>query len=334
MSAWGHRVHGLAAETGFWALLSLAPLLLGVLAVVGYLAPIFGQDVIAQVEEQVVRGLSGFLTEDTLQSLIRPLVEGVLSRGRAGVASAGFAVAVWSGSTALGALINAIAIAYGQRGVRGPVRTRLTALALYVGALVVGALFLPLLVVGPRILANLVPADDRDLVPTLLHWAYWPAVALGALAIVMVFYHVGMPRRAPWREHLPGAAFAVAIWLAGSFALREFLRFAFGSLSTYGPLTTPIAALLFFYVSSLAVLLGAELNAQRSSFEAARPDSRPRAGRGRGPAPEGAAGSEETGLEETGPAETTSGKTRPLVSRARGSLPARRASRRLRKNAS
>lgn len=260
--AWEHRAHGLAAEVGFWALLSFAPLLLGMLALVGYVAPALGGSVPAAMEERILTALGQFLTPDTLQNIVAPLVHGTLSQGRAAVASVGFLVSFWTGSTALGAGLSAVAIAYGQGGVRGLVRNRLLALGLYAVSLGVGALFLPLLVIGPRLIARLLPAEVSGYTPVLIEVTYWPGVAILALAAVVVFYRLGMPQRVRWRAHVPGAVLAVVIWLAGSVLLRGFLRWVFGTLATYGPLAAPIAALLFFYLSAFAVLVGAELNAQ------------------------------------------------------------------------
>lgn len=261
--AWEHRAHGLAAEVGFWALLSFAPLLAGMLALVGYVAPALGPGVTAAIELQVLDVLAGFLTEQTLNNVVQPLVHGTLSQGRAAVASLGFLVSFWTGSTALGACLNAIAIAYGQQGARSMVLNRLLALALYVGTLVFGVAFLPLLVFGPRTIARLLPDGIRGFAPVLVNIAYWPAVAVLALAVAVVLYWVGMPGSVRLRQHIPGAVLAVAVWMVGSVALRAFLRFVFANLALYGPLAAPIAALLFFYVAALAVLLGAELNAQR-----------------------------------------------------------------------
>lgn len=262
ISAWRHRVHGLAAEVGFWALFSLAPLLLGMLGLVGYVAPALGPHVVPAVQHRILTGIAEFLTPQAMSDVVQPLVQHTLSRGRAAVASAGFAVAFWTGSTALGAFINAIAIAYGQHGIRGLVRTRLTAIGLYIVALAAGVFFLPLLVLGPRLILDLLPETVRAAARTIVDVGYWPAVITVAFLVVIMLYRVGVPVRMRWRDHAPGAVFAIMVWLIGSILVRVFLRRAFTTLSTYGPLATPIAALLFFYIAALAVLLGAELNAQ------------------------------------------------------------------------
>jgi membrane protein len=94
-------------------------------------------------------------------------------------------------------------------------------------------------------------------------------------------YHLAIPTRTRWRAHLPGAIVAMSLWLIGSIALRAYLTFAFRTVSVYGPVATPIAALLFFYLSALAVLLGAEINAQRTPAPTKTASAQPR------PAPDG-----------------------------------------------
>jgi membrane protein len=83
---------------------------------------------------------------------------------------------------------------------------------------------------------------------------------------------VSIPVRTKWRINLPGATFALAVWLLGSFLLREFLTVtAADSRSIYGPLAAPIAVLLWLYILSIAVLIGAALNA---SFDTVFPQQR------------------------------------------------------------
>jgi membrane protein len=91
---------------------------------------------------------------------------------------------------------------------------------------------------------------------------YWPTVLVVCICFLATLYHVSIPVRTRWRVNLPGAAFALAVWLLGSFLLREFLTVtAADSKSIYGPLAAPIAVLLWLYILSIAVLVGAALNA-------------------------------------------------------------------------
>ena len=72
---------------------------------------------------------------------------------------------------------------------------------------------------------------------------------------------MSVPVRTPWRRDLPGAALALAIWLVGSFILRYYLGATVSSTSAYGSLSAAIAVLFWLYVTALAVLIGAGLNA-------------------------------------------------------------------------
>jgi membrane protein len=215
------------------------------------------------VEQEVLGVAARVVTDETVTTLIQPVVHDVLTDGRADIASVGFVLALFSGSTAMSSYVNAIAIAYGQREERSAGHSRLVALALYLAALVVGAVFLPLLVAGPQVLLHITPRGTHELVQATVNVAYWPSMAALSVLLLTTLYHLGVPHRTQWRAHLPGALIAMTMWLAGSIALRAYVTFAFRTVSVYGPVATPIAALLFFYLSALAVLLGAELNAQR-----------------------------------------------------------------------
>jgi membrane protein len=80
------------------------------------------------------------------------------------------------------------------------------------------------------------------------------------------FYHLAVPKRLPWHRGIPGALLAMAVFLLGSLGLRAYIGFVVGPRLTYGTLGAPIAALLFFFVLALAVLIGAELNATIEEF--------------------------------------------------------------------
>jgi membrane protein len=134
---------------------------------------------------------------------------------------------------------------------------------------------LPLEVAGPRLIHRWLPARADFLVSF-----YWPAVLIASIFFLATLYHVSIPVRTRWRMNLPGAAFALAVWILGSFLLREFLTAtAADSKSIYGPLAAPIAVLLWLYILSIAVLVGAALNA---AFDTVFPQEVTRRARARG----------------------------------------------------
>ena len=90
---------------------------------------------------------------------------------------------------------------------------------------------------------------------------YWPVVLVGSVCFLTTLYHVSVPVRTRWRSDLPGAAFTLLMWIGGSALLRFVLSQSAGSTTIYGPLAAPIAVLIWLYISSLAVLVGAAFNA-------------------------------------------------------------------------
>jgi membrane protein len=262
-------VLGLAAEAGFWQLLSLPPLLLGMLGAIGYVADGLGSGAVNSIRDSLLHGADDLLTPDVVDDVVRPTINQILSHGRPDVISIGFVLSLWTGSTAMATFVNTITIAYGQRDLRSAVRSRLLALRLYVAQVLTGVIILPALVLGPGILADLLHARQHPVIRWLLQEAFWPVVALLAMAMLSTLYHLALPRRRPWRRALPGASFALVGWLVGSYLLRFYLERVFGNELVYGSLAAPAAALLFFYVTALAVLLGAELNAALDQRDAA-----------------------------------------------------------------
>jgi membrane protein len=260
--AWQDRILGLAAEAGFWQLLSLPSLVLAVLGLLGYFSGVLGHDNLHDLERQIVHGLKHVIVPSAVDSTVRPALDRVLTGGRADVVSIGFVLSLWTGSSAMATFVNTITIAYGLRHARGAVRSRVLALQLYLAFVVVGVVLLPLLVLGPTLITRLAPSDWRDVVHGITFVAYWPVVALISLALLTSLYNLAIPVRTRWRRAIPGAVLAMTLWLVGSFGLRAWLSFAFKSTSAYGALSAPVAVLLFLYLTALAILLGAELNAE------------------------------------------------------------------------
>jgi len=82
-----------------------------------------------------------------------------------------------------------------------------------------------------------------------------------SVGFIATLYHLAVPVRRRWRMALPGAVFTLLMWVFGSYFVRWALGFSAGGTSIYGPLAAPIAVLLWLYVISIAVLIGAALNA-------------------------------------------------------------------------
>jgi membrane protein len=258
--AWQDRILGLSAEAAFWQILSVPPLLIGLLGSLGYLGSIIGGESVRQIEERLLTASSQVLTPDVVDNLVAPTLADILGAGRLELVSVGFLLSLWAGSSATATFMNTIVIAYDQRDVRGPVRTRLKALWLFVIGLGMAVLTLPLLVLGRGLLVALLPQDWRPTATLLVDAVYWPLVLVGLLLALTSFYHVVLPHRLPWRRHLPGAVLAGAFFLLAALLLRTYVADILTTALPYGALAAPIGALLFCFFFGMAVLLGAELN--------------------------------------------------------------------------
>jgi membrane protein len=251
-----YRILGLAAEAAFFTLLSLPPLLLGLIALLGYADEWTNTNTVASIEENILHAARTVLSERGVNQVARPLIEDVTEAKRPELVSLGFAIALWSGSRAVNVFIDTITVMYGLDGHRGIVKTRLLSFLLYLVALVIGAVVLPLAVVGPDRVVALVPWST-EVVSVL----YWPAVILLSIVFLTTLYHVSVPVRSPWIEDIPGALVALGMWVLGSFLLRIYLTSQVEGPTIYGSLAAPIAVLLWIGVSAFAVLVGAAVNA-------------------------------------------------------------------------
>ena len=210
-----YRVTGLAAEAGFFALLSLPPLVLGLVGSIGYVGRWIGDDVVTEVQDRILDGSRDVFTADVVSDVIEKTLRDVFAGGRFDLISIGFLIALWSGSRALNVFIDTCSIMYGLGGVRGIVRTRLLSFSLYVVVLLVGIVVIPLVLAGPTLLGKLLP-EQVDFLNSL----YWPVATLLSVVSLTSLYHVSVPVRTPWKRDLPGALLAIAIWFLGSFAVR------------------------------------------------------------------------------------------------------------------
>lgn len=252
-----NRVTGLAAEAAFFAVLSLPPLIFALAGSIGYVFAQFSDSQVSEVRTTVLDLAGRALTPGVVDSIIRPTLDQVLRGGRYDVVSIGFVLALWSGSRALNVFVDTITIMYGLGGQRGVLRTRVLSFLLYVLGMLTGVVCIPLVVAGPTLVGKVLPQRLA-----FLESLYWPVVVLLCVCFLATLYHVSVPVRTNWRHNIPGAMFTMFCWVFGSALLRAVLvGTAQGSTSIYGPLATPIAVLLWLYVLSIAVLIGAAINA-------------------------------------------------------------------------
>lgn len=251
-----YRILGLAAEAAFFTLLSVPPLLLSMIGLLGYVDSWTGADTIQSLENNLLEASRTVLSDKGVSQIAQPILHDVTKGGRPDIISIGFLFALWSGSRAVNVFIDTITVMYGLDGVRGIVKTRLLAFALFLVALVIGSIALPLMVAGPDAVVDIVPWST-----TVVQVLYWPVVMVLSIVFLTTLYHVSVPVRSPWIEDVPGALVALGMWVLGSFLLRIYLTNTVEGPTIYGSLAAPVAVLLWIGVSAFAVLVGAAVNA-------------------------------------------------------------------------
>jgi len=257
------RIVGLAAEVAFFGVLSLPPLALVVLGSLGFVADLLGPVAASDLRIAIVDGAATFLSDSTVQDLIVPAVDGLLERGRLDLLTIGVIVAIWSASRAVRVVIDAITFAYDRSPTRSWWRRRLVAVGITLGGIVSIILLLPLLVVGPQAGGRLAEGLGwGSALESAARIVYWPIVGVVGLIILTWMYHLVEPET-PWRWELPGSILALLIWVVGSYGLRFYASlFIESDESAYLSVAAPLVVLLWVYVTAIAVLLGAELNAE------------------------------------------------------------------------
>ncbi|MER5396370.1 YihY/virulence factor BrkB family protein [Streptomyces sp. NPDC002599] len=251
-----YRILGLAAEAAFFTLLSVPPLLLSMIGLLGYVDAWTGADTIASLESNILDASRTVLTQKGVHQIAEPILHDVMKGGRPDIISLGFLFALWSGSRAVNVFVDTITVMYGLDGTRGIVKTRVMSFLLFIVALLIGSVLLPLMVAGPDAVVNVVPWST-----TVVQVLYWPVVIVLSVAFLTTLYHVSVPVRSPWVEDVPGALVALAMWVLGSFLLRIYLTNTIEGPTIYGSLAAPVAVLLWIGVAAFAVLVGAAVNA-------------------------------------------------------------------------
>jgi membrane protein len=176
----------------------------------------------------------------------------------------GILAALWAASNGMGAITQALNIAYDVKESRPWWKQRLTAinLTLALSVLIITALMLVLY--GGRISDYL--AETFGLGDTfIIAWKIlqWPIVlAFVLLAFALIYYFAPDVKEQKWIWVTPGAVLGVVLWLAVSFGFRGYLHFFNSYSTTYGTLGAVIILMLWLYLTGAAILVGGEMNSE------------------------------------------------------------------------
>jgi membrane protein len=254
-----------AAALTYFGVLALFPAVLVLVSVLGLLGKSTTQQVLNNVGQIAPGGVHTFLTGVVTQVQGKASIAGI-----AGII--GLLVALWSASGYVAAFMRALNAIYDVDEGRPiwktvPVRL-LTTLALVIMLVIAAAI---VVLTGP--IANQVGTAFGIGHAAVLIWeiAKWPVLLIIVTVMMSLLYKATPNVRQPaFRWISAGGVIAVAIWLIASGAFALYVSFSGSYNKTYGSLATVIIFLVWLWISNIAILLGAEFNAESQRERAIR----------------------------------------------------------------
>ena len=253
------HVTNLAAALAYYSFLAIPSALL---VAVGVFSLVGSEDAVSTIVDK----LEGVVPQEAV-TLIEESLDRVIERqSSSGIALVviGSVLALWTLTGAMQTLMWALNAAYDREETRSFVKRRLTALALIILMLLAFALVFVLLVLGPILSDAIGSALDLDTFVQWLWWtAQWPILLLGLLLVFAAIFYLGPDVDHPrWQFLTFGTVISVVVWLLASGAFAVFVS-RFGSLDkTWGSLAAVIIMLTWLWLSGVALLFGAEINAE------------------------------------------------------------------------
>lgn len=240
--------------SSFFAIPSLLLLAIGIFTLAGSAATI----------DSVIAALHGAVPAEALDLLGASLKQ-IDSRAHTSVVliAVGSLLAIWSLTGAMSAFMTAIELAYARRDPRSFLRKRLVALELVGFFLLALALVAGLLIFGPTLSAWIGRKTTSESLVSWLWWgAEWPLLIGALLALLTIMLWLAPAQRPSWQVLFPGALLATLIWIVSSAGFAFFTA-TYGTYNkTWGSLSAVIITLVWLWLTALALLLGAELNAE------------------------------------------------------------------------
>ena len=246
---------GLAAQLAYYFFLALFPAVLFILALASFF-PLtnFIDDIVRTLRPIAPANVLGFL-EEQLRRISNTDSSGILTIGILG--------AIWSSSAAVVAIIGSLNRAYDIEEGRPWWKVRLTAIGLTLGLAVLVLASFTLIVAGPTIASQIASSFGLG---SVFEWTWeilrWPLAFLLVSTAVGLVYYFAPDAEQDWAWITPGAVIGTLLWLVVSLLFKFYVANFADYNATYGAVGGVIVLLLWFYISGLAILVGAELNAE------------------------------------------------------------------------
>jgi len=249
------NVFDLAAQQAYYFFFALFPALLFAIAVASFF-PLQG------LIDETVTMMSRFAPKDVID-IISGAMQSLSKQNSGGVLTFAFLITIWSSSGAMLSIITTLNAAYDVTESRPWWKTRLTAIGLTVGIAFFILVSMFLIIAGPTVAENI--ATRMHLGPAF-KWAWmilqWPVVfAFVATGIGLVYYFAPDVEQ-DWVWITPGSVLATLLWVAVSLGLKVYYTLVPNANAAYGTIGGIMVLMLWFYLSGIALLLGAEMNAE------------------------------------------------------------------------
>ena len=246
---------GLAAQLSYYFFLALFPAILVLLAVASFFP-------LSNITDEVGRSLGPFVSPQVLV-LIQDQMRRLANNENSGLLTFGVAGALWSSSAALVSIVGALNRAYGIDEGRPWWRVRLVAIGLTLGVALIVLIALSLVLAGPTLAEKLGQTTGWG-APFEWTWLVlqWPLVFVLVTTGIGLIYYFGPDADQDWVWITPGAVAATILWLLVSLLFKIYIANFTDYEGSYGTVGGVIVILLWFYVSGIAILTGAELNAE------------------------------------------------------------------------
>jgi membrane protein len=247
------RLQVLSAGIAFFAVLSIAPMMVTALSVYGAVnTPPQALDQLSRVAGMLPPELEP-LVADQLTTITTASTQVLTIRGLTGLV-----VALWTATTAATYLVDALTLAYHEDETRSFLRRTGLALTIVLG----GALLLGAVIAFGGVLTRALDAAPRA-VGIAAEVLAWPALAGVMIATLALLYRFAPDRKqAQWRWISGGAAITTALWLATSLGLFAYVHSLGSYEKTYGSLAGVVISMVWLWLSVFLVILGAVLNAE------------------------------------------------------------------------
>jgi membrane protein len=249
------NVSMIAGGAAFFGLLALFPALAAAVALYG----LFTDP--ASIGSQL-NALTGVVPDEARGVLMEQLqrISAAADRSLGIGAAVALLLALWSSAKGVKSLMVALNVVYHERERRGFLKLNGTALLLTLALLVVVPFALAAVAVLPALIDRL---PLPEIAAVAARWLRWPLLALVVIGANGMLYRFGPARTRPRRKWpWPGAIVATVLWLAAS-ALFSWYVSSFGSYEkTYGSVAAIAVIMMWFWLSTYAVLVGGEVNAE------------------------------------------------------------------------